>query len=183
MRSSATSVYTCDGSVQGRCVCNDLTGWTGAVHLSLVLVPEYHRPRDFAALKGRVRDLDNTLLPEPPLSCSLCSSLPPPPVSSEPLRLELETFSLSIFTCHFFKHTYQSGELRGGGEDRCFSYAFLLEYNEALEREERKRGRKDICRDPFAIHILSPDDWQYIICIDAILNFNIACQKVQNDRS
>lgn len=31
--------------------------------------------------------------------------------------------------------------------------------------------------------ILPSDDWQYIICIDAILNFNIACQKVQNDRS
>lgn len=152
--------------------------------LSLVLVPEYRRPRDFAAPKSSVRDLDSTrCFPEPPLSCSLCSSLPPPPVSSEPLRLELETFSLSVFTCQFFKHTYQSGELGGGGKDRCFSYAFLLEYNEPLEREERKRGRKDICRDPFAIHILSPDDWQYIICIDAILNFNITCQKVQNDRS
>lgn len=132
-------MYTCDGSVQGRCVCNDLTGWTGAVHLSLVLVPEYHRPRDFAALKGRVRDLDNTLLPEPPLSCSLCSSLPPPPVSSEPLRLELETFSLSIFTCHFFKHTYQSGELRGGAKTDVSLMPF---YSSTMKLWKGKRERE-----------------------------------------
>lgn len=105
---------------------------------------------------------------------------PSPSLSS--LWFEQETFSLSILSCHFFKHTYQSWEKRRWGGDRCFSYAFLLQYNEALEREKREEW-KDICRDLSAIHILSSDDWQYIICIDAILNFNIACQKVQNDRS
>lgn len=57
-----------------------------------------------------------------------------------------------------------------------------LEYNKASERDESE-ARGDVGPALFAIHILSSDDWQYITCIDAILNFNIACQKVQNDRS
>lgn len=108
--------------------------------LSLVLVPEYRRPRDFAAPKSSVRDLDSTRrFPEPPLSCSLCSSLPPPPVSSEPLRLELETFSLSVFTCHFFKHTYQSGELGGGAKTDVSLMPF---YSSTMNLWKGKRERE-----------------------------------------
>ena len=60
------------------------------------------------------------------------------------LWFEQETFSLSILSCHFFKHTYQSGQKRkrggGGGKDVFFQPFYYGKRK--LWGGKRERGTK-----------------------------------------